>query len=131
MLDYKNILLTKTENKKDINCKKTEPVNIETPIKYTIYDSIDDEFHLKYNETINNIELEFKKFLEDNSIPFYDKNINDKLDIYKFIKDNCEEFTKLNNTIIEINNANENESDNLSDDDNETEYTHTYKKYSI
>ena len=131
MLDYKNILLTKTENKKDINCKKTEPVSIENPNKYTIYDSIDDEFHLKYSENINNIELEFKKFLEDNSIPFYDKNINDKLDIYKFIKDNCEEFTKLNNTIIEINNANENESDNLSDDDIETEYTHTYKKYSI
>jgi hypothetical protein len=123
-------LLTKTENKKD-NSTKKEQVSIENPNKYTIYDSIDDEFHLKYNEIINNIELEFKKFLQDNSIPFYDKNINDKLEIYKFIKDNCEEFTKLNNTIIEINNANENESDNLSDDDNETEYTHTYKKYSI
>jgi hypothetical protein len=130
MLDYKNILLTKTENKKD-NSTKKEQVSIENPNKYTIYDSIDDEFDLKYNETINNIELEFKKFLEDNSIPFYDKNINDKLDVYKFIKDNCEEFTKLNNTIIEINNANENENDNLSDDDNETEYVNIYKKFSL
>ena len=98
--------LVQTDLKKEI--KKEEEEIIYNPYSVLNLKDIEDEFEYKYMRNIEDISFEFKEFIFNNYLPFMDKNINVKYNIYDFIKNNCSEYEKLyknielyNNYIIE------------------------------
>ena len=85
--------LVQTDLKKEI--KKEEEEIIYNPYSVLNLKDIEDEFEYKYMRNIEDISFEFKEFIFNNYLPFMDKNINVKYNIYDFIKNNCSEYEKL------------------------------------
>lgn len=94
--------LIQKDLKKEI--KKEEKEIVYNPYSVLDFRNIEDEFLDTYIRKIENISFEFKQFVYNNYLPFMDKNINVKYNIYDFIKDNCHEYNKLYKEIEGYNN---------------------------
>lgn len=94
--------LVQTDLKKEI--KKEEQEIIYNPYSVLDFRNVEDEFLDNYIRKIENISFEFKEFIYNNYLPFMDKNINVKYNLYDFIKDNCNEYNKLYKEIEVYNN---------------------------
>ena len=93
--------LVQTDLKK-VEIKKEEEI-VYNPYSVLEFRNIEEEFEDKYLRNIEDISFEFKKFIYEHYLPFMDKNINIRYDIYDFVKDHCVEYSKLNKE-IEIHN---------------------------
>jgi hypothetical protein len=94
--------LVQTDLKKEI--KKEEQEIVYNPYSVLDFRNVEDEFLDNYIRKIENISFEFKEFIYNNYLPFMDKNINVKYNLYDFIKDNCNEYNKLYKEIEVYNN---------------------------
>jgi len=88
--------------------KKEKEEIIINPYSVLEFRNVEDEFQDKYMKQIEDISFEFREYIYSHYLPFMDKNINVKYNIYDFIKDNNHEYNKLykeielyNNNLIE------------------------------
>ena len=94
--------LVQIDLKKEI--KKEEKEVVYNPYSVLDFRNVENEFLDNYIRKIENISFEFKELVYNNYLPFMDKNINVKYNIYDFIKDNCNEYNKLYKEIEVYNN---------------------------
>ena len=115
MADFKNILLKNIEKRIEKREIKKEDI-VDNRIK--IIDKINEEFYSKYNTNITDIELEFKEFLKNNAIPFYNKDGS----MDSFIRENSYEYSKISDLMIDNNDDREIDDDYIySDEELETD----------
>jgi len=97
----KNKDIKQEKIKKEV--KIVEKVN--DPYSVLNFLDIDDEFEYKYLKNMTNISVEFKDFIHKNFLPFMDKvSLDIKYTVYDFIKNNCEEYDKVEKYVINYNN---------------------------
>ena len=94
--------LVQTDLKK-IEIKNEEEI-VYNPYSVLEFRNIEEEFEDKYIRNIENISFEFKEFIYGQYLPFMDRNINVKYDIYDFVKDHSLDYDKLNKEIEIYNN---------------------------
>ena len=94
--------LVQIDLKKEIKKEKEEVIY--NPYSVLDFRNVENEFLDNYIRKIENISFEFKQFVYNNYLPFMDKNINVKYNLYDFIKNNCNEYNKLYKEIEVYNN---------------------------
>ena len=96
-MNWLNIL---KKNNKEFENKQVEKENesVEENILYdnTFLTDVDEEFSVKYNNTIVDVKVEFEDYINDLSLPFLNnKDLFIDYNFYDFIKDNSENFQKI------------------------------------
>jgi hypothetical protein len=113
------------ETKIEKNLEKTEIIEENNDFSYNLdfFRDIDDEFEHKYLTKICDLKYEFKKYIENECLPFINKSYYGINDFYDFIKYNCTNYYTLEEEINqeyekmieEENNIEETFEDNYSD----------------
>jgi len=85
---------------------------------------LDEEFEKIYMDKIIELKLEFKEYIEEESLPFLNNNKIKDYDFYDFIKNNCTNLDKLNKTITIKNNEYLRE---LEEEEEQQEYEYNSK----
>jgi hypothetical protein len=124
MIEFKNILLKNIGKmeKRDKRENKEKSINNK---EILINDYIDENFYIKYDFKMTDIEIEFKEFLDSEAISFLNKD--GKYSINDFIKENSHEYSVIRDEIIKYyenkdkDNDNEKDDVNYSDEEQETE----------
>ena len=124
MTEFKNILLKNIGKmeKRDKRENKEKSINNK---EILINDYIDENFYIKYDFKMTDIEIEFKEFLDSEAISFLNKD--GKYSINDFIKENSHEYSVIRDEIIKYyenkdkDNDNEKDDVNYSDEEQETE----------
>ena len=94
-----NTNLIKEVKKEEVIIKK-EVIN---PYSILNLKNIDDEFDYIHHRNILNISFEFRNYISYNFYPFMDK-LNTTYNIFDFIKENSNEYTKVINKVEKYNN---------------------------
>ena len=91
-----------------------------------IYKDVDDEYDFKYMRKISYLKEEFKELINFHSLPFLDKeHINYDYNFNDYIKENCENFIKVEK---EVNNYNK-EINNEIEEENKKKYEEYKEEY--
>ena len=102
------------KNTKKVETKKKPVVKKIIELNDDFYDE-DQYFNDKYDDTLYDIELEFKKFINNNSKKkIFLNKYNFEYTLDDFIRNNCEEYY---NIIDEVEELNKEELEYTSDDD--------------
>lgn len=116
------------KNDVKIEVKAPEKIIVEEVIKADnpYIKDLDEEFDKIYKNKIIELKMEFKEYINDECLPFLDNNKFSDYDFYDFIKYNCNNLDKLNNTITGENKKYLKE---LEEEEEQEKYEYKFNEY--
>jgi hypothetical protein len=93
-------VLKKGDKEFVVNKTKDKVEKVEDIIEQEIFKNTDEEFEYKYNSIIIDIKIIFEDHIDNYYLPFLNKITNLKYNLYDFIKEHCEEYDKINESVI-------------------------------